>query len=194
MMETNTVIGIIVVVLTFVGYIPYVRDILRGKTKPHVFSWFIWGITTLIIYALQVSAGAGSGAWMTLAVALITFLIFFLSIRNGDRNIKKIDVVFLVVSILALILWKTVNQPVLSIILLSAVDLIGFAPTIRKSWNAPHSETLSLYVISAFRHSLSIFALQNYSIVTWLFPASWVLVNFFFAILLITRRREKPLS
>lgn len=186
----KNILGVIAIILTFVGYAPYFRDLLRGKTKPHIFSWFIWAIVTSIIYALQVSAGAGIGSLVTLAVAIISLLIFILGFKNGNKNIKKIDVVFLVLALLAIPLWLVIKQPVLSIILLSTIDMLGFAPTIRKSWNNPYSETLSLYTITTFRHTLSIIALANYNIVTVLFPATWVIANALFSIMLIVRRRK----
>ena len=62
MNETKSIVGVIAVLLTFSGYIPYIRDITKGKTKPHVFSWFLWGFVTLIVFALQSYAHAGIGA------------------------------------------------------------------------------------------------------------------------------------
>ena len=82
MTDSKTIIGVIAIVLTFIGYAPYIRDIFLGKTKPHVFSWLIWTIVTTIIYALQISAGAGPGSWVTLAVALTLFLVFLLGLKN----------------------------------------------------------------------------------------------------------------
>ena len=70
MPEFKTVISIIAVLLTFIGYIPYVRDTLSGKTTPHVYTWFIWGLVTAIAYGLQVSGGAGVGSWVTLVVVI----------------------------------------------------------------------------------------------------------------------------
>ncbi|MEN9582086.1 MAG: hypothetical protein RL641_40 [Candidatus Parcubacteria bacterium] len=186
----KNIIGIIAIVLTFVGYTPYFIDLWKGKTKPHIFSWFIWGIVTSIIFALQKSDGAGIGSYVTLAVALISAVIFFIGLKKGNRNIKKIDVVFLVLALIAIPLWLLAHQPVLSIILLSSIDMLGFAPTIRKSWENPYSETLSLYTITTFRHGLSLFALQNYSIVTVLFPATWVIANAMFATMLLIRRKQ----
>lgn len=55
------IVGTIAVVLTFVGYVPYIRDTLKGKTKPHVYTWFVWGLVTLAAFALQMSAHAGGG-------------------------------------------------------------------------------------------------------------------------------------
>jgi uncharacterized protein with PQ loop repeat len=194
MIEYKTILSIIGIVLTFIAYIPYVHDILKGKTKPHVISWFIWALTTGIIYGLQVSAGAGSGAWITLAVAVIMLLIFFLSLKGGDKDVKPIDIVFLVIAIIALALWFVVKQPLLSIILLTSVDIMGFIPTFRKTWASPYSETLSTYSINTFRHALSFFALAEFNPITYLFPISWTLANGIFVVMLVMRRQKIPKS
>jgi hypothetical protein len=190
MFTLKEIIGVLAVFLTLLGYAPYIRDIFKNKTKPHVFSWLVWSILTGIIYALQLNAGAGAGSWVTLILVVIMIFIFFLSLKRGSMDIKKIDIVFLGLALLALPLWLIAEQPVLSIILLSTVDMLGFAPTVRKSWNAPYSETLSLYTITTFRHGLSLLALEHYSIVTWLFPGTWVVANAAFSIFLILRRRK----
>jgi len=189
MFDPKTLIGLLAVALTFVGYFHYFRDIKRGQTKPHVFSWLIWSITTGTVYALQVSAGAGPGAWVTLALAVIMVLIFFLSLKPGDKRIKPIDIVFLVLALGALPLWLLVEQPVLSIILLIIIDVLGFGPTLRKSWSEPYSENLPFYVITTFRHAITLFALSEYNIITYLYPIAWVAVNAIFSIIIIIRRR-----
>ncbi len=43
------IIGGIAVALTFIAYIPYYRDILKGKTRPHIYSWSLWGLLTVLI-------------------------------------------------------------------------------------------------------------------------------------------------
>lgn len=190
-LEIKTIISIIAVLLTFIGYAPYIRDIFNGKTRPHLFSWFIWSITTGIVYALQVSAGAGVGSWVTLCLILIFILVFCIGLKNGNRDIRKIDIVFLIFALLAIPLWLVIKQPVISIILLATIDMLGFAPTIRKSWNDPYSETLSLYTITTFRHALTIFALEKLNLITMLYPITWVIANAVFSILLIARRTKK---
>jgi hypothetical protein len=189
-MNIKLVIGLIAVVLTFIGYAPYIRDIFKGKTKPHVFSWFIWGLDTAMVYALQVKAGAGFGSWVTLSITIILFFVFILGLKRGEKDIQAVDVIFLVLALIALGLWLIVKQPVLSIIILSAVEMSGFIPTIRKSWNAPYTETLSFYIITTIRHGLSILALSQYNIVTWLYPVTWTAANALFAILLFLRRKK----
>lgn len=44
-MDYKLIIAIIAAVLTIIAYIPYFRDIFANKTKPHLFTWLIWGIT-----------------------------------------------------------------------------------------------------------------------------------------------------
>jgi hypothetical protein len=189
-MQIKAIISLVAILLIFIGYAPYIRDILNGKTRPHIFSWFIWGITTGIAYALQVSAGAGVGSWVTLCITLVLISVFFLGLKNGNRDIRKIDIVFLVLSLLAIPIWLIVKQPVISIILLATIEMLGFVPTIRKSWDDPYSETLSLYTITTFRHGLAIFALEKLNFITVLYPIIWVIANALFAIILIIRRKK----
>lgn len=190
MSDIKTIISIIAVALTFIGYIPYLRDTFSGKTTPHVYTWFIWGFATAIAYALQVSGGAGVGSWVTLAVVIISVIIFILGLRNGKKDITKLDTIFLILSFVSLFLWLVAKQPILSVILISSVDILGFVPTIRKSWNKPYSETLFSYQLNAFRHGISILALQQYSIVTWLYPVTWTIANGLFSLMLIVRRKQ----
>ncbi len=190
MLDLKTTISVIAVVLTFVGYFPYIRDTLNGKTTPHIYTWFIWALVTAIAFGLQVQGGAGAGAWITLSIVIACFTVFLLGLRNGKQDITKLDTLFLILSFIALFLWVIAKQPVLSVILVSLTDMLGFVPTIRKSWNKPHSETLFLYGLNTFRHGLSLFALQQYSIVTWLYPASWTIANGLFSAMLLIRRRQ----
>lgn len=190
MPDFKIIIGIITVILGVVGYIPYLRDTVKKKTKPHIYTWFVWGLVTLIIFALQVSGGAEAGSWVTLVGGLLALTIFVLGMRNGDKNITRSDTVFLISALIALGLWLIADQPIISMILLVTIGMLGFGPTIRKSWNSPETETISTYLINAIRHTLSILALAQYSILTWLFPVAWSIANFLFVIVLIVRRKK----
>jgi uncharacterized protein with PQ loop repeat len=181
-------IGIIAVILTFLGYIPYIRDTIKGKTTPHVYTWFIWGLVTAIAFGLQISAKAGPGAFTTLAAAIVCFIIFGFGLRQGEKNITTTDTIFFILSFIALGLWLFAKQPVLSVILVSTIDMLGFVPTIRKSWHKPHEETLISYQTNTLRFALAIIALSHYTIVTALYPITWVVANGLFSIFLILRR------
>ncbi len=133
--------------------------------------------------------GGGVGALVTLVAALICIFIFFLSLKYGEKNITRADTIFFILSILSLVLWPIAKQPILSVICIVSVDVFGFLPTIRKSWNKPYSETLFTYQLCVFRHSLSILALRQFNILTLLYPVAWTLANFVFVVILMARRK-----
>lgn len=191
MHEFKNLLGIIATTLVFIGYIPYLRDVIKGKTKPHLYSWFLWALVTTIAFALQVSGGAGSGAFVTLAAALMCFVVIVLGfIQKSKIKIVKMDTVFLILACISLGLWLIAKQPIFSAVLATIVDLFGFAPTIRKSWDNPHSETLSFYYLNTLRFGLAVVALQKYSIVTAFYPISWLIANGVFAVMLVIRRKQ----
>ncbi len=181
--------GIISIVVASISYIPYFRDIFKNKTKPHLFSWFIFSITTGIIFALQMKGGAGVGGWITLILTFIFFIIFLLSFKYGTKDIKWIDIIFLILALLAIPIWLIAKQPVISVILLTSIDMLGFAPTVRKSWNNPYSETLSMYTVTIFRYILVFPSLETYNLLTLLFPIVWLIANTVLVIVLVYRRK-----
>jgi hypothetical protein len=191
-MDYKVIISAISVLLVFVGYGPYIRDILRKKTVPHTFTFLVWSIASSITWALQVYGGAGVGASITFVVTGACILIFLLSLKYGEKRIVALDIVFLILALLALFLWLVVHQPLWSVILVVLTDILGFGPTVRKSWNKPHSETLFTWVIAAGRHLLGIFALAQFNIFTLLYPVAWTAANvLFFTIILIRRTQLK---
>ncbi len=63
-------------------------------------------------------------------------------------------------------------------------------PTIRKSWKDPHSETLFTWEMGAVRNFLGLIALQSYSLLTWLYPVTNLIINIIESSLLIYRRKQ----
>lgn len=187
----KTALGIIATVIAFYSYIPYFRDIFRGKTKPHAFSWFIWFLLTAIGFVAQISDDGGAGAWATGFTAFVAFFIFLMALKHGEKEITKSDWACLSGAFLAIGLWPFTSTPLLSVILITFIDALGFIPTFRKAYKKPHEETLQTYALSAIKFAIAIIALSNYSMVTILYPASLVVMNSLFVLMLMTRRRLK---
>lgn len=187
-LEIKTLIGVITVILGILGYIPYLIDVIKGKTRPHIYTWLVWGLITVIIFALQISDHAGPGAWVTLVAGTLSLCIFVLGLRQGDKDITRSDTLFFAAALFALGLWLLADRPLVAMLLLITVGMLGFIPTIRKSWNKPHTETISTYAINSSRHLLSVFALANFSLLTSLFPIAWGIANGLFVTLLLFRR------
>jgi hypothetical protein len=80
-MQIKIVISFIATVIAVVSYIPYIRDIHSGKTKPHGFSWLIWALLAYIAGFAQLSRGGGFGAMVALVTATISLRIAYVSIK-----------------------------------------------------------------------------------------------------------------
>lgn len=182
-------ISIFAIALAFLAYIPYIKDILSGKTRPHAYSWFLWGLLGLIVFALQVKGGGGPGSYVTLSSALVSVVIFVLALRNGDKDIKPLDTLFLVAALVAMGMWIFAEQPTISLILLILIEVFGFFPTYRKSWNKPYDETLITWVVNSLRYGLSLLALSTYNLLTLLYPLIWTIVIVVFTLMLAIRRK-----
>ncbi len=181
-------IAIVAVILTLVGYSQYFKNIFSGKTKPHAFSWLIWASLTGIAYFAQISDGAGPGAWVTGLTAVISFIIVGFALFKGENNITRSDWFTFIAALSAIPAWLITNDALLSVIIITAIDALGFYPTFRKSWMKPFEETAIHYFLAGVKFLLAVIALENYTVITVLYPFSLVVMNALFVMLLLIRR------
>lgn len=166
----------------------YIVDIFRGKTRPHAFSWFVWGLPAGIVFAAQFVSGGGAGSWTTAMTAILCTVIFILSLFYGEKNVTALDMLSLFTALFAIFLWVLVKNPLGSVVLITIVDVVGFVPTIRKSIHKPTEETLTTYVTGGLKWILSLLAMSNLSFTVWFYPAAMVIANWGFAGMLLARR------
>ncbi|WP_414729960.1 hypothetical protein [Zhongshania aliphaticivorans] len=178
------------IALTFIGFAPYIRGIHRGTVHAHVFSWVIWGITTIIVFFAQLDADGGRGAWPIGVSGTITLYIALLAYqRRGDTKITRSDWLFFCAALSSLPIWYISADPVFAVIVLTTVDLLGFAPTLRKAYHQPYAESLTFFGLFALRNGLVVLALASYSLTTLLFPVAVGIACLFLIILVVFRRR-----
>ena len=189
-MVYKEVLGLTATIVAFASYVPYFRDIFSGKTKPHAFSWLVFGIITLIGFIGQLYGNAGPGAWVTGFSGLICFIIFYFALKKGEKNIVLLDWVSLVGAFIAILFWVFTKDPLLSVVLITLISILGFFPTIRKSYMKPNQETLVSYTLSGLKFVLSLFALNSFSIITALYPISIIILNWSFVVMLTLRRNQ----
>lgn len=161
------------IVLTFVMFVPYILSIRSGRTKPHVFSWVVWALATLVVFLAQLAGHGGYGAWPIGVSAVITAYIAILAYRkHADRAITRTDWIFLVIALAALPCWLLTSNPLWAVVILTGVDLAGFGPTFRAAYIKPNDERMGFYFLGVVRNVLAISALEQYSVTTVLFPAA----------------------
>lgn len=176
--------------LTFVAFIPYYRGILQDEVKPHVFTWFIWAAGTVIVFAAQLSDGAGLGAWPIGVSGLMTAGVALLALtRAADTSIVRMDWVFLVLAASALPFWFLTSTALSAVVILTVVDLLGFGPSVRKAYDHPFEESVTFFIVGVVRNVCVLLALENMSWTTALFPAAVGIACLLFVGLILVRRR-----
>jgi hypothetical protein len=186
-------LGALAVALTFIGFWPYIRSIRSGSTRPHVFSWVIWALTTFIVFLAQMADDGGAGAWSIGVSGVVTAYVAVLAyFARGDTHVTRSDWVFFVLALSSLPVWYIVNDPLWAVVILTMVDLLGFGPTYRKAYQHPYEEQLTFYVLFAVRNAISIAALENYSLTTLAFPVLTAIACVLFVALVWQRRRVVP--
>lgn len=167
----KTLFSGISIVITLVAYFPYVIAIARDQTRPHVFSWVVWSLVTFIVFFAQLEADGGVGAWPTLVAALLSSYIALLAFRHkADVHINVTDWAFFLAALMAIPFWYFCGDPLWAVVLVTLVDTLAFAPTLRKAYHYPHQEHLTFFALFITRNIFSVFALEAYSITTLLFP------------------------
>jgi hypothetical protein len=178
------------IALTFAIFIPYIRSIRRGLTKPHVFSWVIWALATFVVFLAQLAGSGGVGAWPIGVSGVITAYIAVLAYRKqADTAITRTDWVFLIVALAAVPSWFLASDPLWAVVILTGLDLAGFGPTFRSAYYRPHDERMGFYALAAVRNVLAILALEHYSLTTVLFPAAVGVACAAFVAMVAYRRR-----
>lgn len=179
------------IALTFYAFFPYILSIKRGITRPHVFSWIIWGSTTFVVFLAQLADRGGAGAWPIGVSGIITLYVAYLAYSiKSDTTITRTDWVFFIAALTSLPVWYLTSDPLWSVIILTLVDSAGFMPTFRKAYHRPFEEHLTFYNLMALRNVLVLVALVNYSLTTVLFPATLALLTVIFVVMVIMRRQR----
>ena len=188
-MSYKELLSVIAVVLTFIAFVPYIVSIVRNTIKPHVFSWVIWGSTTFVIFLAQLKGGGGVGAWPIGISGIVTILIALLAyLKRGDITITRTDWLFFVLAMSSLPVWYFTSDPLWAVIILTAVDVLGFGPTVRKAYIHPHSESLVFFLLFIVRNLIVIAALETYSVTTVLFPAVIAAACMLLVVMVLHRR------
>lgn len=192
-MNYKEISGIIAAALSIAAYAPYIWNIIKGKNRPHVFSWLIWTIATLMVGLATLSRGGAGGAWVmifTSGLCIITLALSYL--KSGDVTIYKSDWVFLTMALVAMPIWYFTKEPLYAVLIMTFIDLMAYLPTLRKISDNPFSEDMTMYFITIVRNIFIIIATENYNYTT----LSFHLITGFatFATLIYTLSKRSKLA
>lgn len=193
-MELKVLLGLIAAALALISSCIYIKDIFRGNTKPHTYTWLIWSIVTTIAFFGQWVSGGGPGSWATGVAAIVTIITLFLSFKYGTKDVTRFDTICLVLALISILPWLLTKNVLWSVLLATAIDLIAFIPTMRKTWRAARSESLGSMFVDALKHILSTVSMGSYSLVTLIYPLSVLVTKFIIIFEILYLRLLKKVS
>lgn len=190
-MNLLVISGLVSGVLSAVCYLPYIRDILAGTTKPERATWFIWSILTSILFFAQASKGATNSLWLTGVQALGVIIIFLLALKFGEGGVERRDIYALIAAGIGLIAWFFTREAAVALWITIGIDFAGASLTIAKAYRDPGSETASAWIISSIAGIFGALAVGSFSINLLAFPIYVFIINLSVFMAILLGRRNK---
>lgn len=181
-------------VITFTSVFPYLKDIIRGSTRPNIVSWITWTLLTAIATIAELVGGETATAIFTLSATMATLLVVLFGLRYGYTKYSRFDVWCQVGALLGFVLWWIFNSPVLAIVAAVIIDFIGTLPTIVHSWKSPKEETWITYSMTVVGALFTILALTSFNWSSLSYPVYIILINSLLSVTILVRRKFKAYS
>ncbi len=191
---------ILSVSISFTGMIAYILDIFKGKSKPNLVTWGLWGLAPLIATGAALSAHADT--WATVRIFMSGFgpllvTITGLFVSKSYWKLSAFDYACGILSLVALGAWLLADSPILAILLAAFADILASLPTILKAWKFPETETFYTYFVGLFTASIIIPAIPVWNIENSAFQVYLLAMNatlFFIMLRNYLIKRKKIIS
>jgi hypothetical protein len=175
--------------LAAVSTVPYLIDIVRGKTKPNIVTWVTWTMLTVIAGSAALAAGEPKAALLLYGNSVCTGLVVVLGIKYGTAKFSRFDIFCQIGALLGLVFWLVFNSPTVGILVPLAIDFMGLLPTLRHSWLKPGEETWQSFLIGVVAPAFTIASLSRYNVASLVFPLYLLLANAAIVATVIYRRK-----
>jgi hypothetical protein len=186
--ELVVVLGLAAGLIGVLDTIPYVRDTLRGSTRPHRGTWLIWGVLAVVVSLSQYADGASWSLVMAGVQAVLTSLVFGLSIRRGEGGVSRADITMIAIAGAGVTGWIAADEPLVATACVVAADLIGAGLMVPKTYRDPHSETLITFAFASLGGALAAGAVGAIDVSLLLYPVYYCVINGAIALLIWERR------
>jgi hypothetical protein len=195
MLDPNFTIlsGIIVVASATI----YSFDTLRGRNQPNRVTWAMWTIAPMIGFAAQISEGVGLQSILTFAGGFGPFLVLIASFVNSKAywRLTTFDLACGSLSLTALVLWAITGKGLVALGLSIVADFFAAAPTIKKSYQKPESESGYPFLLGAVAASITLLTIEEWTLANSAFGVYCLLVDSLIAgLVLLPDARLKTLS
>jgi hypothetical protein len=154
------------------GTAVYLRDTLRGTTKPNRVTWLLWAVAPLLAAAVELDEGVGLRALPTFMVGFMPLLVFAASFHNPESvwKVRRIDYACGLMSVVGTIVWLATRNGVLAISAAIAADFLAGVPTVMKSWSHPETETVYSYIGVVISMAIVLLTIDHWTFDVAAFP------------------------
>lgn len=154
------------------GTAVYLRDTLRGTTKPNRVTWLLWAVAPLLAAAVELDEGVGLRALPTFMVGFMPLLVFIGSFHNAESvwRIRRIDYACGAMSVVATVIWLATRNGVLAISAAIVADFLAGVPTLMKSWTHPETETVWSYASAVISMVILLLTIDRWTFDVAAFP------------------------
>jgi hypothetical protein len=187
--ELAPALGVMAALAGIADTLPYVRDTLSGRTRPHRGTWLIWSSLAVLVCLSQRADGGSWSVLMTAVQTVLTSAIFVLSIRRGEGGMSRGELIVMALAATGVVGWMAAGEPLVATACVVVADLLGAGLMVPKTWRDPGSETLSCFALAGLSGALAVGAVGTFDVSLLLYPAYFCLVNFAMALLILERRR-----
>lgn len=172
-MHLKNILSLIAGILFVIGFVPYIRAILRGETRPAKVSWIIWATLDTITFVGMFAkhtvngqiVGAIIGAWIVVVLAL----------KYGTSGWTLLDKLCLGGAVIGIGLWKL--DPIFAIAASNATAFLGSFPTFASAWNNPSGEDRTAWTIFWISCICAVIAIPALTIADAVQPITFFLIE-----------------
>jgi hypothetical protein len=188
--------GLVGAILSGVGTLAYVRDVLGGRTVPHRGSWLVW---SLIAVVAALAHGADGGRWSLLVLAgqaIGNLVVLALAVRRGIGGLSWGNALLVGVATLGILGWIRLGDTTSAVLCAALADGAGLVAIAPKIWADPFSETPATYGLAGATGLLAVLAVlaapaATVEVSLLLFPCYFCVANTATAQLIALRRRNR---
>ncbi len=140
--------GMLAAGLSIVAFVPYVRAILNGSTKPDRACWLIWAVLSSLSGASNLIEGAGTSLAYVGTQVGGTVLVCALAVRYGSGHLfNRANLLVLAIAALGIISWLMTDRAIIALTLSIGVSALGGLRTVYKAYEAPETEAGSAWFV-----------------------------------------------
>ncbi len=170
--NSHALLGIAATCIALSSAVPYLRSVIYGTTRPHIYSQIGWSLLSAIPALAQFSKGAD---WSIVIPTIFTFnclLTLGVSVyyKKYLTAYHWIDTLAFLIGIMAIAAWVYTNDPVLAIYISIIGDAFFTIPTITKTYRMPESEALLPWALITLSALCGILAVSSYAAYNLAYP------------------------